>query len=110
MVEKQHWSNEQIKCLSETCIKEKNTVGRKGLSLHKDSWAKVISVLKEKFGLDLSQRQVKNAYDNHKAKYIGWLYLKNKTGNIYNSQTNTFTLTNEEWEDFKKVCSYIFIF
>ncbi|VFQ68868.1 unnamed protein product [Cuscuta campestris] len=45
---------------------------------------------------------MRNAYDNLKAKYSGWVYLKNKTGNIYNAQTNTFTLTNEEWEDFKK--------
>ncbi|XP_076939611.1 L10-interacting MYB domain-containing protein-like [Bidens hawaiensis] len=102
MGEKQQWSNKQIKCLLETCIEEINTVGKNGLSLHRDSWANVISVLKEKFGLDLCQKQVKNAYDNLKAKYIGWLYLKNKTGNIYNPQTNTFTLTNEEWEEFKK--------
>ncbi|CAI9282342.1 unnamed protein product [Lactuca saligna] len=33
---------------------------------------------------------------------IGWVYLKNKTGNIYNSQTNTFNLRVEEWDDFKK--------
>ncbi|KAI3507768.1 hypothetical protein L1887_22762 [Cichorium endivia] len=45
---------------------------------------------------------MKNAYDNLKAKYVGWDYLRNKTGNIYNSETNTFTLTNEEWEEFKK--------
>ncbi|KAE8695349.1 Detected protein of unknown function [Hibiscus syriacus] len=45
---------------------------------------------------------MKNAYDNLKAKYIGWVYLKNKTGNLYNQQTNTFTLTNEEWEEFRK--------
>ncbi|KAE8687129.1 hypothetical protein F3Y22_tig00111022pilonHSYRG00082 [Hibiscus syriacus] len=45
---------------------------------------------------------MKNAYDNLKAKYIGWVYLKNKTGNLYNPQTNTFTLTNEEWEEFRK--------
>ncbi|KAI7755196.1 hypothetical protein M8C21_023888, partial [Ambrosia artemisiifolia] len=56
----------------------------------------------ERFGLDLTQKQMKNAYDNLKAKYTGWVYLKNKTGNIYNAQTNTFTLTNEEWEEFKK--------
>lgn len=45
---------------------------------------------------------MKNAYDNLKAKYIGWVYLKNKTGNIYNAQTNTFHMTTEEWEDFRK--------
>ncbi|XP_022007256.1 L10-interacting MYB domain-containing protein isoform X1 [Helianthus annuus] len=102
MGEKQQWSNDHLKCLLETCIEEINTVGRKGLSLHKDSWNKLGKVLKEKFGLDLTQKQMKNAYDNLKAKYVGWVYLKNKTGNIYNPQTNTFTLTNEEWEEFKK--------
>ena len=47
---------------------------------------------------------MKNGFDSIKAKYIGWLYLKNKTGNIYNPQTKMFNLTPEEWEDFKKVC------
>ncbi|KAD1059745.1 hypothetical protein E3N88_43347 [Mikania micrantha] len=102
MGEKHQWSNEEIKCLLETCIEEINSVGKRGLSLHKDSWNKLGRVLKEKFGMDFSQKQLKNAFDNLKAKYIGWMYLKNKTGNIYNSQTNTFSLTNEEWEQFKK--------
>ncbi|KAD3066764.1 hypothetical protein E3N88_34644 [Mikania micrantha] len=102
MGEKQKWSNEHIKCLLETCIEEINNVGKKGLSLHKDSWNKLGIVLKDKFGMVLTQKQMKNAFDNLKAKYVGWLYLKNKTGNLYNAQTNTFTLTNEEWEEFKK--------
>ncbi|XP_076951113.1 L10-interacting MYB domain-containing protein-like [Bidens hawaiensis] len=102
MGEKQQWSNAHLKCLLETSIEEVNKVGRKGLSLQKDSWNNLGRVLKEKFGLELNQKQMKNAYDNLKAKYIGWVYLKNKTGNLYNAQTNTFTLTNEEWEEFKK--------
>ena len=89
----------------DTCIEEVESVGRKGLSLQKDSWIRLGRVLKEKFGVDLSQKQMKNAYDNLKAKYTGWVYLKNKTGNIYNSQTNTFNLRVEEWDDFKKVQS-----
>ncbi|KAL4580027.1 hypothetical protein LXL04_016201 [Taraxacum kok-saghyz] len=75
---------------------------RKRLSLHKDSWNKVGRVLKDNFGVDLAQKQLKNAYDNLKAKYTGWIYLKNKTGNLYNPQTNTFNLTAEEWDEFKK--------
>ncbi|KAL8228098.1 hypothetical protein R6Q57_015682 [Mikania cordata] len=71
MGEKHQWSNEQIKCLLETCIDEINSVGKRGLSLHKDSWNKLGRVLKEKFGMDLSQKQLKNAFDNLKAKYIG---------------------------------------
>ncbi|KAK9075702.1 hypothetical protein SSX86_004031 [Deinandra increscens subsp. villosa] len=102
MGEKQQWSNDRLKCLLETCIEEVTTMGRKGLSLHKDSWTKLGKVLKENFGVDLSQKQMKNAYDNLKAKYIGWVYLKNKTGNLYDPRTNTFTLTDEEWEEFRK--------
>ncbi|KAD4889271.1 hypothetical protein E3N88_21344 [Mikania micrantha] len=76
MGEKHQWSNEEIKCLLETCIEEINNVGKRGLSLHKDSWNKLGRVLKEKFGMDFSQKQLKNAFDNLKAKYIGWMYLK----------------------------------
>ncbi|CAI9295006.1 unnamed protein product [Lactuca saligna] len=102
MTDKHTWTNEQTEFLLNTCIEELQNVGRKGLSLHKHSWNKLGITIKEKFGVDLSKRQLKNAYDNLKAKYTGWLYLKNKTGNLYNPQTNTFNLTNEEWEDFKK--------
>ena len=96
MGEKHQWTNDQIKCLLESCIEEVNTLGRKGLSLHKDSWNKVGRVLKENFGVDLTQKQMKNSYDNLKAKYTGWIYLKNKTGNLYNPQTNTFNLYNPQ--------------
>ena len=110
MGDKHTWTNEQTKCLLLTCIEEVQTVGRKGLSLHKQSWHKLGTTIKEKYGVDLNQRQLKNAYDNLKAKYTGWLYLKNKTGNLYNPQTNTFNLTNEEWEDFKKVYIHTHIY
>ncbi|GJT84259.1 hypothetical protein Tco_1058601 [Tanacetum coccineum] len=46
---------------------------------------------------------MKNGFDNLKSKYVGWLYLKNKIGNIYNPDTKMFNLTQEEWEDFKQV-------
>ena len=108
MGEKHQWTNDQIKCLLESCIEEVNTLGRKGLSLHKDSWNKVGRVLKQNFGVDLTQKQMKNSYDNLKAKYTGWIYLKNKTSNLYNPQTNTFNLTTEEWDEFKKVYIYIY--
>ncbi|KAL8223188.1 hypothetical protein R6Q57_020587 [Mikania cordata] len=75
MGEKQQWSNEHIKCLLETCIEEINNVGKKGLSLHKDLWNKLGIVLKDKFGMVLTQKQMKNAFDNLKAKYVGCLYL-----------------------------------
>ncbi|KAD2392996.1 hypothetical protein R6Q59_029584 [Mikania micrantha] len=80
MGEKQQWSNEHIKCLLETCIEEINNVGKKGLSLHKDLWNKLGIVLKDKFCLALTQKQMKNAFDNLKSKYIGWVYLKKKLG------------------------------
>ncbi|KAL4567889.1 hypothetical protein LXL04_023485 [Taraxacum kok-saghyz] len=77
-----------------------NTIRRKGLSLQKDSWNKVGRVLKDNLGVDLTQKQLKNSYDNLKAKYTGWIYLMNKTGNLYNAQINTFNLTAEEMDIF----------
>ncbi|CAI9277942.1 unnamed protein product [Lactuca saligna] len=59
-------------------------------------------LLKEKFGFELSQKQMTNVYDNLKVNYTGWVYLKNRISNVYNSQTNTFNLTTDEWDDFKK--------
>ncbi|CAI9282660.1 unnamed protein product [Lactuca saligna] len=52
--------------------------------------------------MDTSQKQLKNAFDNLKAKYIGWKYLRNKSRNLYNAQRNSFALVNTEWEEFKK--------
>ena len=96
MADSHPWTPEQKKILLEACIEEVVISGRKGLSLHKESWAKVGRIVNEKFNLDLNQRQLKNCYDNLKFKYQGWAYLKNKTGNLYNPQTNMFTLTDEE--------------
>ncbi|CAI9285853.1 unnamed protein product [Lactuca saligna] len=76
MGDKHQWTNEQLKCLVDTCIEEVESVGRKGLSLQKDSWIRLGRVLKEKFGIDLSQKQMKNAYDNLKAKYTRWGHPK----------------------------------
>lgn len=110
MGDKLQWSNEQVKCLLDTCIDEVNRIGRKGGSMHKESWVTLGKALKEKFDMDTSQKQLKNAFDNLKAKYVGWKYLRNKSGNLYNAQTNSFALVNTEWEEFKKVCLYNLIF
>lgn len=96
-------TNEMIKVLLDTCIEEMKTTGMNGVSLYRSSWVRLGQMLKDKFGMDFTQKEMKNGFDNLKAKYIGWLYLKNKTGNIYNPQTKMFNLTPEQWEDFKKV-------
>ncbi|GKC39991.1 hypothetical protein Tco_1052375 [Tanacetum coccineum] len=41
---------------------------------------------------------MKNHHDYLKGKYGAWLLLRNKTGNVYDPSTNTFNLTDEEWE------------
>ncbi|GKA21510.1 hypothetical protein Tco_0701499, partial [Tanacetum coccineum] len=71
--QRKFWSDEMIKVLLDKCIEEMNST------------------------------DIKNGFDNLKAKYVGWLYLKNKTGNLYNPDTKMFNLTQEEWEDFKKI-------
>nr|GFA63382.1 myb/SANT-like domain, Harbinger transposase-derived nuclease domain protein [Tanacetum cinerariifolium] len=101
--QRKFWSDEMIKVLLDKCIKEMNSTGRNGTSLHKQSWARLGWVFKEKFNIDFNQKDIKNGFDNLKAKYFGWLYLKNKTGNLYNPDTKMFNLTQEEWEDFKQI-------
>ncbi|PWA64081.1 myb/SANT-like domain, Harbinger transposase-derived nuclease domain protein [Artemisia annua] len=100
-----NWSNEMIKVLLDTCIEEMKTTGRNGVSLYRLSWVRLGRVLKDKFGMEFTQKEMKNGFDILKEKYVGWLYLKNKTGNIYNSQTKMFNLTPKQWEDFKKANS-----
>lgn len=103
------WSDGLTKCFLEACIEEINKVGRNGGSLRKETWAKVGKKLEEVCSVKLNQKQLKNQYDYLKGKYSGWTYLKNKTGNIYDPLMNTFTLSNQEWEEFFKVSLYSFL-
>lgn len=41
---------------------------------------------------------MKNLYDYLKSKYAAWVKLKNKTRNVYNPATNTFDMTEDEWQ------------
>ncbi|PWA93318.1 hypothetical protein CTI12_AA071570 [Artemisia annua] len=41
---------------------------------------------------------MRNHFDYMKTKYGAWLSLKNRTGNIYDESTNTYNLTEEEWD------------
>ena len=88
------WTNEIIERFLETCIKEVNNVGRNRSSFQKVGlrWQQS----SKRFAIKLTQKQLKNQYDYVKGKYSGWVYLRNKTGNIYNLEMNTFTLANQE--------------
>lgn len=96
--------DDQLKWFYEMCIEEINRTGWKGSSLKIESWTVLGKKLEETYGKKATQRQLKNKYDYQKYIYFGWCYLRAKTGNIYNAQTNTFNLTEEEWIDFGKVC------
>nr|KAJ0214535.1 hypothetical protein LSAT_V11C400164970 [Lactuca sativa] len=65
-----------------------NIIDRKGGSMHKESRVTLGKALKENFDMDTSQKRLKNASDYLKAKYVGCKYLRNKSGNLYNAQTN----------------------
>ncbi|GKE03880.1 Myb/SANT-like domain, harbinger transposase-derived nuclease domain protein [Tanacetum coccineum] len=101
--QRKYWSDEMIKVLLDTCIEKIKLTGRNGTSLHRQSWVRLGKVFKDKFAIDFNKKDMKNGFDNLKAKYVGWLYLKNKTENIYNSNTKMFNLTQEEWDDFKQI-------
>nr|XP_043615632.1 L10-interacting MYB domain-containing protein-like [Erigeron canadensis] len=93
------WKNlNVVKTFLEACIHEITVNGREGGSLKTISWKTVSDVLKDSHNLIVDRKQMKNHYDYLKGKYGAWLLLRNKTGNVYDSSTNMFNLTDEEWE------------
>nr|GEW01294.1 myb/SANT-like domain, Harbinger transposase-derived nuclease domain protein [Tanacetum cinerariifolium] len=97
------WSENCIKHFLEACIEEVNKVGRKNEgSLRRPSWTNVGKQLLEVCNLEVTQKQMRNEYDHLKWKFFEWAYLKQTMSDRYNSETNAFNLTNEEWEDLFK--------
>ncbi|KAJ9564195.1 hypothetical protein OSB04_000161 [Centaurea solstitialis] len=87
-----------VKTFLEACILEVGLNGKEGTSLKALSWKKVAETLKKTHNFSVDRKQMRNHFDYLKGKYGAWLKLKNKTGNVYDSSTNTFNLTPEEWE------------
>ncbi|KAJ0587225.1 putative Myb/SANT-like domain-containing protein [Helianthus annuus] len=93
------WKQESVdKTFLEACIVEVTLHGREGSSLKQSSWKNVAEKLKTEHNFIADQKQMKNRYDYLKSKFAAWSKLKNKTGNVYNPVTNTFNLSEEEWQ------------
>nr|XP_043612383.1 L10-interacting MYB domain-containing protein-like [Erigeron canadensis] len=91
------WKNlNVVKTFLEACVQ--GTSDRDGGNLKQKSWKKVSQTLKDTHNFIVNRKQMKNHYDYLKGKYEAWLLLRNKTGNVYDPSTNTFNLTDEEWE------------
>ncbi|GJY69967.1 VIER F-box protein 2 [Tanacetum coccineum] len=86
-----------VKTFLEACLHELASDGREGSGLKVLSWIRVAKVLKDNHNFEVDQKQMKNHHDYLKTKYTTWLSLRNKTGNIYDVSTNTFNLSEEEW-------------
>ncbi|MFS8016486.1 putative Myb/SANT-like domain-containing protein [Helianthus anomalus] len=94
-----NWNLEGVeKTFLETCLQEITLRGREGSSLKPYSWKNVGEKLKMEHNFVVDQKQMKNRYDYTKSKFAAWLKLKSKTGNVYDPITNTFNLSEEEWE------------
>ena len=100
-----NFTPEQYKFFLDSCIEEVNRVDAKGNSLHIESWAIVGKKMKEAFGMTTTQKQLKNKFDYYRGKHQAHAYLRGKTGNVFNVDTNTFNLTDEEWKLLNKVGS-----
>lgn len=102
------WKSENVvKTFLEACIHEVAENGRNGASLKAFSWKNVAEKLKVSHNLVVDQKQMKNHYDYLKGKYSAWSKLKNKSGNVYDPVTNTFNLSEEEWNIEMKGNKYI---
>ncbi|XP_024989444.1 protein lava lamp-like [Cynara cardunculus var. scolymus] len=103
-----YWRKEiVVKTFLEACIQEVALNGREGGSLKPVSWKNVAETLKMTHNFIVEQRQMKNHYDYLKGKFGAWSKLKNKTGDVYDPLTNTFNLTEEEWQIEMKSNRYI---
>ncbi|PWA50636.1 myb/SANT-like domain-containing protein [Artemisia annua] len=87
-----------VKTFMEACIQAIALDGREGVSLKVLSWKKMAKALKDNHNFEADVKQMRNHFDYMKTKYGAWLSLKNRTGNIYDESTNTFNLTDEEWD------------
>ncbi|XP_022031747.1 L10-interacting MYB domain-containing protein-like [Helianthus annuus] len=94
-----NWNLEGVeKTFLETCLQEITLRGHEGSSLKQYSWKNVAKKLKVEHNFIADQKQMKNRYDYAKSKFAAWLKLKSKTGNVYDPITNTFNLSEEEWQ------------
>ena len=102
------WKSEKVvKTFLEACIQEVENGTRGGSIL----WKNISEKLKDSHNFVAEQKQMKNHYDYLKAKYKAWSTLKNKVGNLYDPITNTFDLTEDQWDIEMKVTHYsIYIF
>ncbi|XP_060178071.1 L10-interacting MYB domain-containing protein-like [Lycium barbarum] len=91
-----------VKTFLENCIQEVSLNGRLGSSLKPDSWNKVKLALETCHRFSVPQNKMKNYYDYLKEKYQAWFPLTKKTGNIYDPTTNTFQMSNSEWDEYIK--------
>ena len=101
-----YWKDDTVKTLLVGCIREISAIGVQGSSLKMHSWNNIAKTLKGTRNFIVNQRQMKNQYDYLRGKYVVFSRLMNKTGNVYNPTTNTFNLTEEEWQAEAKVNSY----
>lgn len=101
------WKNEKVvKTFLEACIQEVENGARGGSIL----WKNISEKLKDSHNFVAEQKQMKNHYDYLKAKYKAWSTLKNKVGDLYDPLTNTFDLTEDQWDIEMKVTHYTIYF
>ncbi|KAK9048400.1 hypothetical protein SSX86_032637 [Deinandra increscens subsp. villosa] len=102
------WKSEAVdKAFLEACLDEVTINGREGTSLKGCSWKVVGEKLKNEHNFIVDRAQMKNRYDYIKKKFVTWVKLRNKTGNLYNPVTNTFSMSDEEWVAEGKLDKYV---
>ncbi|XP_052622453.1 L10-interacting MYB domain-containing protein-like [Lactuca sativa] len=93
------WNKSEDKTFLGACIHELTTNGREGSGLKASSWKIVREKLMNEHSKEVDQKQMRNHFDYYKSKYVAWVKLKNKTGNIYDPIKNKFNMTDEQWKE-----------
>ena len=92
-----------VKYFLDLCLDQKNILGKRGGSLHIESWDKISKSFEENKNIKFTQKQLKNQWNYLKQKYTVLSNLIGKSGHGYNPVTNIVDWTSEEWEEYIKV-------
>ncbi|XP_047323484.1 uncharacterized protein LOC124927166 [Impatiens glandulifera] len=90
-----NWKDhELLKIFLDACIEVDTSRKNNGSAMKKQSWDIIGKTIKEKKGLTLSYKQLKNQWDYMKRKYSIWEKIVNKTGSV--------KWTPDEWDEYIK--------
>lgn len=98
------WTPSTRKVFIDLCLEETLQGNKPGTHFNREGWRNIVENFHEKTGLKYDRIQLKNHWDNTKEQWRVWSKLIGTSRMKWDPCTNEFGATEEEWENFIKVC------